>query len=119
MCMRHGIAKDCAVHIHGGEGVGDRKGRGEKHVAGRETWPAVSHSCRRTTRSSRYIVFDRKSMPIVACGQNMRQHQKICAQRYAQRPLVRVFTQHVQRAADCMRCRQLYANKRGSCMRLF
>ena len=25
-------------------------------------------SCKRTVRSSRYIVFDRKSMPIVACG---------------------------------------------------
>jgi hypothetical protein len=30
--------------------------------------PAVSHSWSRTVRSSRYIVFDRKSMPIVACG---------------------------------------------------
>lgn len=28
--------------------------------------PAVSHSWRRTVRSSRYIVLDRKSMPIVA-----------------------------------------------------
>ena len=28
--------------------------------------PAVSHNCRRTVRSSRYIVFDKKSIPIVA-----------------------------------------------------
>ena len=28
--------------------------------------PAVSHSCRRTVRSSRYKVLDKKSMPIVA-----------------------------------------------------
>jgi hypothetical protein len=32
--------------------------------------PAVSHNCNRTVRSSRYIVFDRKSMPMVACAQN-------------------------------------------------
>ncbi len=30
------------------------------------TCPAVSHSCSRTVRSSRYMVLDRKSMPIVA-----------------------------------------------------
>lgn len=29
--------------------------------------PAVSHSCSRTVLSSRYIVLDRKSIPIVAC----------------------------------------------------
>lgn len=28
--------------------------------------PAVSHSCSRTVRSSRYMVFDKKSIPIVA-----------------------------------------------------
>ena len=28
--------------------------------------PAVSQSCNRTVRSSRYIVFDKKSIPIVA-----------------------------------------------------
>ena len=105
MCMRHGIGKDCAVHIQGRRG---RRQKGEEtQVAGRKTWPAVSHSCRRTTRSSRYIVFDRKSMPIVACGQNMRQYQKICAQKYAPRPLVRIVHTHVQRAQAA-----------GSCMRL-
>mmetsp|Transcript_7523 Transcript_7523/g.31135 ORF Transcript_7523/g.31135 Transcript_7523/m.31135 type:complete len:237 (+) Transcript_7523:249-959(+) len=30
------------------------------------SWPAVSHSWSRTVRSSRYIVLERKSMPIVA-----------------------------------------------------
>ena len=30
------------------------------------SWPAVSQSCNRTVRSSKYIVYDRKSMPIVA-----------------------------------------------------
>ena len=30
------------------------------------SWPAVSHNCRRTVRSSRYIVLERKSMPMVA-----------------------------------------------------
>lgn len=30
------------------------------------TWPAVSHSCSLTVRSSKYIVLLRKSMPIVA-----------------------------------------------------
>lgn len=30
--------------------------------------PAVSQSCSRTVRSSRYMVLDRKSIPIVACG---------------------------------------------------
>ena len=30
------------------------------------SWPAVSHNCKRTVRSSRYIVLERKSMPIVA-----------------------------------------------------
>ena len=29
--------------------------------------PAVSQSCNRTVRSSRYMVFDKKSMPMVAC----------------------------------------------------
>ena len=28
-------------------------------------------SCKRTVRSSRYIVFDRKSMPIVACTERI------------------------------------------------
>lgn len=28
--------------------------------------PAVSHSCKRTVRSSKYMVFDRKSIPMVA-----------------------------------------------------
>lgn len=30
------------------------------------SWPAVSQSCSLTVRSSKYIVFDRKSIPIVA-----------------------------------------------------
>ena len=30
------------------------------------TWPAVSHSCSRTVRSSRYMALLRKSIPIVA-----------------------------------------------------
>ena len=30
------------------------------------SWPAVSHSWRRTVRSSKYIVLDKKSIPIVA-----------------------------------------------------
>ena len=32
----------------------------------KRSWPAVSQSCRRTVRSSRYMVLERKSMPIVA-----------------------------------------------------
>ena len=31
------------------------------------------HNCNRTVRSSRYIVFDRKSMPMVAWGAKIRQ----------------------------------------------
>ena len=38
------------------EGISERK----------RSWPAVSQSCRRTVRSSRYMVLLRKSMPIVA-----------------------------------------------------
>jgi hypothetical protein len=32
----------------------------------KRSWPAVSQSWSRTVRSSRYMVFERKSMPIVA-----------------------------------------------------
>lgn len=32
------------------------------------SWPAVSQSCSRTVRSSRYMVLERKSIPIVACA---------------------------------------------------
>lgn len=34
-------------------------------------------SCKRTVRSSRYIVFDRKSMPIVACNSNNNQSANV------------------------------------------
>jgi len=34
----------------------------------KRTCPAVSQSWRRTTLSSRYMVFERKSIPIVACS---------------------------------------------------
>ena len=37
-------------------------------ASGRDARRAAHHSCSRTVRSSRYIVFDRKSMPIVACA---------------------------------------------------
>lgn len=30
------------------------------------SWPAVSHNCNRTVLSSKYIVFDKKSIPMVA-----------------------------------------------------
>ena len=32
----------------------------------KRSWPAVSHSCKRTVRSSRYMVLLKKSIPIVA-----------------------------------------------------
>ena len=32
----------------------------------KRSWPAVSQSWRRTVRSSRYMVLERKSMPMVA-----------------------------------------------------
>ena len=41
------------------EGMSERK----------RSCPAVSHNCNRTVLSSRYIVFDKKSMPIVAWEQ--------------------------------------------------
>ena len=41
------------------EGINDRK----------RSCPAVSQSCNLTVLSSRYIVFERKSIPIVACRQ--------------------------------------------------
>lgn len=33
----------------------------------KRSWPAVSHNCNLTVLSSKYMVFDKKSIPIVAC----------------------------------------------------
>jgi hypothetical protein len=49
------------------EGISDRK----------RSCPAVSHSCSRTVRSSKYMVFERKSMPMVACFQERRRESGI------------------------------------------
>ena len=51
------------------------------------THNAYETHCNRTVRSSRYIVFDRKSMPIVACASNARRrvtHRFVCRSEIAQ-----------------------------------
>ena len=73
-----GRRQDAAEYTRWGGEVGRAGGREGVHrgVEGagtclgirlrKRSWPAVSHSCSRTVRFSRYMVFERKSMPIVA-----------------------------------------------------
>lgn len=57
--------------MQGRNGVKEN-GLSKNKKGSRVTCPAVSHSCRRTVLSSRYIVFDKKSIPIVAYSEQLR-----------------------------------------------